>query len=91
MRTLNATAGQRTQAAWPVDGLFSRLSKLSRATADWVLGPSIPAESPVKSGVLSHLPLVTCCGGGISGQLWDLLIEAEAAQAQSKPGEADNV
>ena len=91
MSTLTATEDQRTYTPEPVGVLLSMFSKPVRAIADWLLGPAIPVRASDRSAVL-NVPLITCCGGGISSRLWDLLIKDEAtAQAHSMQGEANNV
>ena len=80
MDTLNLTMYDldRRHISQQMGGLFDRLSKFVGRVADWVLGPAIPVEGSATRAVF-NVPLITCCGGGISSHLWDSLVEAESS------------
>ncbi len=58
-------------------GLLARLLKISGAIADWAQGPASLDSKPAQVAI-TYLLADSCGCGGITGDLWDLLIEEDA-------------
>ena len=69
-------------------GFIARLSKIAAAVADWAQGPATLDSKPAQ-GALTYLLADSCGCGGITGDLWDLLIAEEAFKNEPAKSEEE--
>ena len=69
-------------------GLLARLLQTAGEVADWAQGPATLDSKPAQ--VARTLLLADSCGcGGITGDLWDLLIEEDAFKNEQAESEEE--